>query len=219
MTKDGLKQFIRFLLDDKRGEYLVNDLDLGILIDEAEKEAAERALYLPLSKSDAVPVIAGQPTYQISCKTIFLTMVKLSLGKSPLIRTTRQRMDFNVTSWESKAETPLYYMMDGLNLTLYPIPIANDTLLLEGFRRPCREMETPEQYHESLAYWCLYRIYSVPDIDVMKPGAAELNLQKFTKAFGHKREAMFDTVWQNTEPRDPFYQSPFFVSNSNGRWF
>jgi hypothetical protein len=209
MTKQELVELIRALADDKNPEYLIAPSLLDIFINEAESEAAERALYFDLGGNFNVSVVAGTQDYKINSKIIFIERAKLSLEPTVLVKLTKNELDFNIKSWESSSDTPKYYYQVGGKITLYPTPKVDDTLVLDGFRRHCHEMETPEQWHRDLAYWCLYRIYSLPDVDIYNAQKAEYFLAMFTKAFGHKREAWFDTVWRNTSLNSPMYRHPF----------
>ena len=209
MTKQELVDLIRALADDKKPEYLIAPVLLDTFIDEAEKEAAERALYFRLNDKFSVAVVANTASYDVSDKIIFIERAKLSLEPTVLVKLTKNELDYNIKSWEATTETPKYFYQEGRRLTLYPTPKVNDTLSLDGFRHHSCEMETPSQYHRDLALWCLYRMYSLPDIDIYNPQKAEDFYKKFTKAFGHKREAWFDTVWRNTSLTSPMYRTPF----------
>lgn len=209
MTKQELVDLVRNLADDKRPEYLVSSALIDMFIDEAEKEAAERALYFRLDGKFSIPVLADKATYDVSDKIIFIERAKLTLEPTVLVKLTKNEIDYNAKAWEAVKETPKYYYQEGRKLTLYPIPKANDTLVLDGFRYHCCDMETPAQWHRDLAYWCLYRIHSLPDVDTYNIKKAEYFLDMFKKAFGHKREAWFDTVWRNTSLTSTMYRSPF----------
>lgn len=209
MTKDELVTLVRVLADDNKLPYLVSNALLDVFIDEAEKEAAERALYFRLNNKFNISIVAGTATYQISDKIIFIERAKLSSSQSPVVKTTKNELDYNLKNWDLTQDKTKYFFQEDRNLTLYPIPDANDSLILDGFRRHCCEMETPEQWHHDLAYWCLYRIYSIPDVDIYLAEKAQLYLQMFSNAFGHKRQAWFDTIWRNTSANSPMYRNPF----------
>jgi len=209
MTKADLVAYVRTLADDLVQPYLTSEKTLDAYIFEAEREAAERALYLRLDSSYDISVVAGSAWYEISDLIIAINRAKLLGPDKPLIRTTRRELDFNLHQWEAKSGTPKYYFQEDHSLTLYPMPDADFTLLLDGARLPESSMETPERYHESLAYWCLYRIYSRPDIDIGNPGLASLNLNQFSKVFGHKRSAQFETVNANASEISPLYLNNF----------
>ena len=209
MTKADLVAYVRTLAEDLVQPYLTSDKTLDAYITGAEREAAERALYLRLDSSYDISVRSGTPTYEISDLIILINRVKLLGPDKPLIKTTRRELDFNLHQWEEKSGTPKYYFQEGLNITLYPIPDVGFTLLMDGARLPESSMETPAKYHESLAYWCLYRIYSGRDADVTNPGLANFNLSQFTKVFGHKRSAQFETVNANASEISPLYLNNF----------
>jgi len=128
---------------------------------------------------------------------IFVDSAKLSGESSPLRQTTREELDYLVPSWELQTGVPKYWFIENNDLTLHPKPNAAFTLQLDGSRRPVEEMETPEHLHESLAYWVLYRAFSIPDTDLFNPQESAVNLKKFELVFGHKRPTTFDVAWKN----------------------
>lgn len=209
MTKTELANLVRLLSDDKVEPYLFSDKDLFRTITEAEREASERALFLRLDSDFNINVLPTIANYELDPVIIFIDSAKLVSGFRPLIKTTRRELDFNINNWATETGTPKYYFQNYLTLTLYPIPDAAFTLMLDGSRRPQEELEIPEQYHEALANWCLYRFYSIHDADLGNVQLAQTHLDMFTKLFGHKRSAQFDTVHRAVSEISSLYRSPF----------
>ena len=196
MTKPELLALYRLLADDATAPFLSSDTAVNGWITEAEQEGAERALYLRTGAAYNITVLAGQSVYALSNDVIFIDRAKLTGEQSSLRQTTKALLDYKIGNWESKTGTPISFALDNGNLTLYPVPVVNAVLQLDGSRRPIASMETPLHLHESLVYWVLYRHYSRPDADVVDKKAAQDNLRLFTSAFGHKRVASFDVAWK-----------------------
>jgi hypothetical protein len=209
MTKPELLALFRTLADDAVAPYLVSDAQVNLWITEAEREGAERGLYLYTGAAHNISVIADTATYAINSAIILLKRAKLSGESSPLVKAMRCDLDANLSDWESKTGTPKLYVLENYNLTLYPKPDAAFTLTLDGSRRPASDMETPAYLHESLVYWLLHKFYSIADADINNQSLALQNLQTFTRMFGHKRSANFDTTLRNGVVSNPFLQSPF----------
>lgn len=207
MTKDQLKQFIRVQIEDTVKPYHLDDDDLNTFLKEAEREAFERA-YLGRIDSN-ITLVANQATYNLN-DVIELTRVKVSGEASPLVKTTKRELDFEIGAWDAQAASmPKYYFQQGDTITLYPKPDAVGTLLLDGFRYPYYDMETPANLHESLAYWPMYRFYSIPDSDTHDPVRAQFFEDKFTKVFGHKKSQQFISAWRDNSHISSMNPNPF----------
>jgi len=209
MTKPELLALFRTLADDAVAPYLCSDTQVNLWISEAEREGAERALYLRTSATHNIAVLSGTAAYTINSGIIFIDRAKLSSERKPLLKTTRAELDANVTDWENVTGTPKYYFLANMSLTLYPKPDAGFTLTLDGSRRPATDMETPGYLHESLAHWLLYRFYSVRDADANSVQLSQQNLQTFAQIFGYKRKASFETAWRNSSYSALFTSNPF----------
>ena len=209
MTHDELIRFVRQLADDLVEDYQASDDDIISYIAEAEKEAAERALFFRTDSTYDISISASQASYDLDDLIIFLDRVKISGESKPLTKTTRRELDFEIDAWETATGTPQWYFQEGRTITLYPIPDAAGTLLVDASRYPERAMETPTERHEDLAYWTLYRIYSQRDADINAPQLAELNRQRFIEAFGHKRAYQHDTNIRNLSGHSSMYKHPF----------
>ena len=220
MTKDDLISYIRLHIDDMdNAPYLVSDNLMQILIADAEKEAAERALYLKLLGTCDLAVVFGTNVYQVASEIIFIDRAKLKGQPQPLIKTTQKEIDFNYRNWESVIGLPTYYWLENDYLTLYPSPDKSYSLSLEGFRRPITDMETPPHLRRSLAYWVAYLVYMMPDLDKYNPGKAKESEDLFTKAFGPKRSAKFDELWRNGVEFSPLYKTQFQVQRESTIYF
>ena len=194
MKQSALIALIRRYSGDDVEPYVVPDTVLAGFISEAETEAAERAQYLRLDSTYDIAITSGVSVYAINPSIIFLDSVRLSGEGKPLIKTTRRELDFNINKWVTEVSTPKYYFQDDTKITLYPMPDQSYTMQLDGSRRPIVSMETPTQYHDDLSNWCLFRFFSINNSGMTDVNKAIMYSGQFDKAFGHKRNALFDTV-------------------------
>ncbi|NOQ36067.1 MAG: hypothetical protein GQ569_09250 [Methylococcaceae bacterium] len=197
MTKAELNAYIRVLVDDVEADYLCADTSLNRFIDEAEREVAERTLYFKLGDSHDFSTVASTAEYAIHTDIIFIDRIKISGEKLPLLKTTKKELDCQIQDWETIEEKPLYYYIYDNKIRLYPVPDDVYSIVLDGSRRPVSEMETPVHLHEDLAYWVMYRYYSIQDADVQNRQKAEENRAKFRAIFGNKRNIEFEQSWRN----------------------
>ena len=209
MKQSALIALIRRYSGDDVEPYVVPDTVLASFISEAETEAAERAQYLRLDSTYDIAVTSGVSVYAINPSIIFLDSVRLSGEGKPLIKTTRRELDFNINKWVTEVSTPKYYFQDDTKITLYPMPDKSYTMQLDGSRRPIVSMETPSQYHDDLSNWCLFRFFSINNNGMTDVNKALMYSSQFDKAFGHKRNALFDTVNRATSEQSTLYRNPF----------
>jgi len=210
MTKVELRQYIRVLTSDTILPYLVSDEYLDLFIDEANKEAFERAQYGRLDASYDINLIAGQGSYAVNPLIFSIVRAKIDTQQQVLQRTTKRELDFNAVGWETKgADRPQYFFMQGHTLTLYPKPKDVGVLMLDGYRYPIGSMEVPAEQHENLAYWVMYRFYSIQDADAENLQRAEMNRHKFKEIFGHKKSQDHVTQWNDGNMKSRLTQNPF----------
>ncbi len=209
MTKDELKDYIRTLADDTVAPYRTSDADIYAYIAEAEREAFERAL---LTKTDAtydLSIVSGTASYALDDLIFQVDRLKISGEDRPLSKTTKRELDFQLDKWEIETGTPQYFYQQNKTITLYPIPDANGTLLVDAWRYPESEMETPTEMQADLAYWPLYKIFLQLDADINAPELAAMNLAKFNEAFGSKRSFKHHRNMQDVSDTSPMYRHPF----------
>ena len=209
MKQSALIALIRRYSGDDVEPYVVPDTVLAGFISEAETEAAERAQFLRLDSTYDIAITSGVSVYAINPSIIFLDSVRLSGESKPLIKTTRRELDFNINKWVTEVSTPKYYFQDDTKITLYPMPDKSYTMQLDGSRRPIVSMETPSQYHDDLSNWCLFRFFSINNSGMTDVNKAIMYSGQFDKAFGHKRNALFDTVNRASSDQSSLYRYPF----------
>jgi hypothetical protein len=209
MIQSALIALIRRYSGDDVEPYIVPDLVLADFIDESEAEVAERTQCMRLDSTYDLTLAAGVSVYAIDPAIIFIDSARIKGESKPLIKTTRRELDFNINHWELEASMPRYYFQNDIEITLYPMPDKAGLLQLEGSRRPIASMETPSQYHTDLSNWCLFRMFSISNNGMTDVNKAIMFSGQFDKAFGHKRNALYDTVNRATSEQSTMYRNPF----------
>lgn len=169
---------------------------------DAEREACIRANLL-LDQTSSMAVIAitsGTAKYALNEKVLVVKRAKLTSGTEPLVKTSRRVLDATYPNWEAEAGTTRSWLPDDTNkITLYKIPVVDDTLNLMISRLPETDMvlvdkatDSPEidaQYHLSLVDWMMHRAYSKQDSETLDLGKAKEHLKRFTVRFGERPPA------------------------------
>ena len=209
MNTEEFINYVREIADDAVEPYLVSDESLLAYLGEAEREAFSRAYLAKTDESFDLPVTAGKASYELDELIFQVERLKLLSSNRPLIKTTKRELDFNINDWSLEAGKPKWFYQEGKVITLYPIPESSDKLMVDAWRYPDGQLETPEEHHEDLAYWVLYRYYSVNDADANNIQLSGFNLAQFSNAFGHKRSAQHGVNMQNISASSSMAINPF----------
>lgn len=209
MTKNELLDLVRVLADDITLPYLVSDERIESFIDEAEKEAFERSLIANTDNLYDFNVTLGVAEYTLNKDIFHVNRLKIEGALDVLLKTTKRELDFNIQRWESEKGEPKWYFQENRKITLYPIPDDNYKLLLDGYRYPTKEMETPEERHEDLAHWCLYRFFQIQDADILDIKLSQYHKALFQDAFGSKRSFEHDMNMRNFSQNSSMFRHPF----------
>jgi len=156
-------------------------------LNEAEGEAARRA-YL-LTATFSISVVANTPSYALDSTLWMIDRVRLQTAGIRLERTTRADLDATHSNWEAATGTPRLFFVIGANLTLYPTPIAVDTLKVTGWIDPDPMADwtdaptIPEPYHRDLIEWVCFRAAQKRDADTHL-GDPDQYLTNFSRRYG-----------------------------------
>lgn len=167
-------------------------------LNEAEGEAARRA-YL-LTSAFSISVVANTSSYALDSTLWMIDRVRLNTAGTRLERTTRADLDDSRSNWEAATGTPRLFFAIGANLTLYPTPIAADTLKVSGWIDPDAMSAytdipaIPEAYHRDLIEWVMYRAAQKRDADTQL-GDPEQYLTNFTRRYGPDASAAQMRGW------------------------
>lgn len=212
MNKGELRGRHRRETRDTIKPYLASDEDIDGWLNEAETEAARRALLIVDSTSDAarLDIGAGDVGAGLHEAVIYVRRARLASTKRPLVATVARTMDEMSPSWEeAPASTPQRFVPDWQTgyLRLYPPSLVADTINLTVVRKPLAPMvddgdspELQEHYHAKLLDWTKYRAYSVPDSDLFDAGKAAYHEAEFIKNFGESRP--IDEHWAQEQYYD-----------------
>lgn len=183
-------------LDNVKPYFVSDELATGYA-NEAVTEACRRSIPLRDSSMTA-SVTAGEELVPLSNKVIRLIRARLQSQSRPLEFVTTYEMDCGTPAWESITGIPQSVVTDYQNntLRLWPVPIADDTLLLTVDRLPLKKMESDddepelrEEYHDGLVDWMLHKAYSRQDADMFDPRKAEQYARAFESEFGARSSA------------------------------
>jgi len=205
MTLDDLiAQFREDSGDDVGPEYLWKDATVIRYLNEAESEAAHRAMLLQESADDAVceiAIVAGQAQYAIhpAVIDIFSALFTRTGATEPekLHITDVFAADASERHvWRDMVEQPTALFQNDTHIRLNRKPATGGVLRIECHRMPLVKMEQAgdrpeiaEMHHRYLPYWALYRAFSKPDAETHDENRAQLALGVFTAYFGQRPEA------------------------------
>ena len=205
MNKGELRDRARREMKDTVKPYFFSDEDLDTWLNEAEVEAARRALLLVDSTSDAASaeVGAGDLGVELHPAVIYVRRARLASNGRPLVPIVSRTMDEQYPGWEAaQASTPLVFVPDWQTgyLRLHPPIKIADSVLMTVVRKPLAAMELDEDspeirehLHLKLLDWVKFRAYSTPDSDFFDPKKAERHEQAFIRNFG--QSAPIDEHW------------------------
>ena len=218
MTGRALIRRFRELSQDEVEPYLWEDCFLLNMLNEAEREAADRAkLLYDDSLAVAVTVKAGKARYAIDPHIIDIERAALTADgdrRPPLLLKLFDRMELDWrTPPRSKHEAglpwgrPFGLVFDGKHeVEIVPGPRRDGRLLLGVHRLPWAdfdmdaEPEIPCVHHASLVDWALFRAFSIPDADEANEQLATFYLNRFEQYFGRRIDARKRRVQRANKP-------------------
>ena len=207
MTGRDLARRFRELSQDEVEPYLWEDCFVLNMLNEAEREAADRAkLLYDDSLAVAVDVTAGKARYAIDPHIIDIERAALTADgdrRPPLLLKLFDRMELDwKTPTRSKHEAglpwgrPFGLVYDGTQtVEIVPGPRRDGRLLLGVHRLPWAgfdmdaEPEIPCIHHAALVDWALFRAFSIPDADEANEQLATFYLNRFEQYFGKRIDA------------------------------
>lgn len=198
MTLSELRAAARRRLDDSVAPYGWTDEDLDAWINEACREASLRGNLT--RQSLTVSVVSGTATTTLDTSVVYVERIKLASDGRILTRTTRDWLDARCFNWEATTETPTRFFIKGRSLTLYPKPVADDTLTMVAICTPAllasdsAEPDLDEFYHIQLLEWVMYRAGQQRDVDFTLPNPEQYE-SNFTRYFGPRPSARVLQAW------------------------
>ena len=205
MTGRELVNRFRQLSQDEVEPYLWEDAFVLDMLNEAEREAADRARTFH-DTTMAVTVTAGTARYEIDPRIIDIERAALTAdgdARPPLKLKLFDRLELDWrTPTRSKHEAglpwgrPFGLVYDGTQtVEIVPAPKRDGRLLLGAFRLPLAdfdmdsEPELPNIHHAALVDWALFRAFSIPDADEANEQLAAFYSDRFDRYFGRRIDA------------------------------
>ena len=195
----NLKELIaefRTVTDDLTYPYFWSDAEIIGYANEAERQAARRALLLmdvETSELCRYTVLAGQALLRLDSRVIMVRRLRLiGQNRALAIRSWREVEELT-PAWEQSVGDPVVAIPDWQTgaMRLAPIPTNDDSALVAVFRLPLVSMATstdcPEinpSYHLTLVSSMLAQGYSKHDSETFDPEAAAFYEAQFTAAVG-----------------------------------
>lgn len=199
MTLIDLIDAFRIKADDIARPYLWSDDEVTLFLNEAQKEAATRALLIQDKTSPLVvniDVLIGTNIYKIHESILEILQAKLS-NNTELEITSLEALSDDGFDIDNATGTPQYLFENGDGtITITPTPTVADTISLVVKRSPlcsmAKDSDKPEihsRYHFRMIDWALHLAYLKPDADVFNASMAERYKASFEASFGIYNDA------------------------------
>ena len=191
MTLSELRTLTRQRLRDTVKPYFVSDLEIDAYLNEAEREACERALLIEDHDSFTIDLTTTDTRYPIDPRII--DVIDITIG-------TEIQRPF--TDGWTLTET---------HLILDHLPTVADVLTLHCYRLPTRDMGDSDEpeiravHHFQLTDWALHRCYLIPDSELFNPDASARSLGAFIQSFGERPSALVRRNQRSKTPRRVAY--------------
>lgn len=213
MRREALRRRVRLLAQDTTLPYLWQDEDIDDWLNEAQQEAAIRARLLRATPAShpalcEFSLTAGETTIALPDQLYEISYQEWQSGgeRRPLKLVSREWMDTTLPGWRAMpAAEPDYLVQDRQALEVVPPPIADGTVLIEGYRLPepmeldDDEPRIPLAHHIHLVQWALHVGYSLPDAETFNPGKSQAAEAEFTRYFGARPDADLRADTRNDE--------------------
>ena len=187
MKLSELRALVRGRIRDTVKPYLVTDQEIDDNLNEAEREACERAQLIEDFDSFTIDLEPGVTRYSLDPRII--DVIDIIIG-------TEDQREFS-DGW-TLTET---------HLVLDRSPVSADTLTLHCYRLPKSPMkdanDTPEirdTYHRNMADLAISLCYLIPDSELFNPQASERYAIRFTQSFGERPSALTRRNHRNKLP-------------------
>lgn len=190
------------ILDDAVAPYLWSDASLIRYANEAVTEACLRAPLINRIATQAVTI--GEATYTLNSSAKQVLLIKLVSTNSPLTQTTIAELDaFVGQDWRDQQGTPSHFVKQAHKITLYPKPVAADTLYISTTNTPDDDFDLDDDIDASmqhgLLYYIAYKAFLKNDADTYNPNRASEFLGLFDRYFGPQKSVRL-LSFQNDMP-------------------
>lgn len=222
MTLGELIARFRSATNDKVKPYFWSDEEVTQWLNDAEAEAAIRGRLIHESDRENVCTIeleAGRATYPLHRSIYELTSIALvdrDAGTwDPINLTSTEELDRIAPGWRMEQGKPRFAIQLDSSIRFVPQSGEDAQVHIEGYRRPMREMEDPEDtpeintaHHRHLVCWALHIGFSIPDAELFDTRRAELAKEEFETYFGQQTDSDMRRTVRHDEPH---HVKPFWV--------
>lgn len=190
----------RRVMADTAVPYLWSDEEVVTYLNDAVKEACERALLIEDRVTTAVcsvALVANQTDYRLHESVIQIK--RLTFRGRALSETSVEQMDNEDPLWESRTGEPRQYIQgESTGLRLVPAPRIAGTVNLTVYRLPLDDLsadndsgtpEVPARHHMRLLPWMYRCAYLKHDSETYNREKAELHEMIFQGSFGIRPDA------------------------------
>lgn len=208
MTLDELINDFRVMTGDLRRAiggnaeetYLFKTPDVARWLVEAEQEACIRGRLLHDSSFE-IDIAAGEAVYPLSQALYEIDHLGIleagSTERRQVKLVSREWLDDNMPGWRDRSDIPRFAIQSDTSIRLVPTPRLAAVLKLEGYRLPVRGLtadksskpEIHQAHHRHLVNWALYRAFSMPEVETLDLGRADVALAAFTAYFGDRPDS------------------------------
>ena len=194
----------RIEADDNAQPPMFADNEIRVWINQGYKEAARRSHCLRDSSTTAIcslTALAGTPEVAYSPLILNLVRVSVPAKQNKILRQIKaELLDQSRPNWESATGDAQCYVvgLNGRRLQLFPAPIVDTVLKMTVIRLPILDLENasdspeemfPEEYHQGLVQWALYKAFSKTDAEVNDTEKSNRALRAFEEEFGTREDA------------------------------
>lgn len=215
MNLAGLIEAYRVAASDRAIPHLAEDADLVAFFNEAERQACIRARLIHESADPDIctlPVVSGNSVCPLHPSVYELDhLAFLADGEArftPVRLVSQEWLSAKLDDWRDESGAPEYAIQSDTAVRLVPRPDRDGVLRLEGYRTPKEEMladnDTPEinvQHHAHLVHWVLFRVFSIPDSELLDLEKAARAEQDFTRYFGPMPNADLRRITREDVPQ------------------
>ena len=168
--------------------FFLSDEDVTALLNEAQVEACIRARLI-FERHDAdiceVDIESGVSIYDQ--KPSWVEIIKASTGDGENISI----FDVRLTNrMEMSGSAPAMVVYDK-TFEMIPPPTEDDTITVEVYRLPSKQLENDDDepeiaaiHHQYLLDWVKFKAYSIPDADLFDAKKANIHEARFEQHFG-----------------------------------
>ena len=189
---DGFDGYATATQEERDENVLWTDAQLLELLNDSYQEACIRGEILTEDTPFSLKIKALKNGYSISQQITQLRYVSISTQDQPAIEhVSRVDMEDNgkFPDWRIATGEPTHYWMHGYKMFLYPTPIIDAVVTLEGYAYPDEmglsdEPAIPLNQHKDLIWGVLSKAYLRNDADGYDSSRADYYDTKFIRAFG-----------------------------------